>query len=114
MDKLKTVCGVGTAAHAFGARQVVICIASCGRWMSKGVSVPSLTCVVLGSYLQFFDCFGGRFCGVCGASGDTRNECKKRCQEPLKTIQNEAWKDLKVIKNKTMGRFESVLGSSRL
>ena len=42
---------------------------------------------------------------------NTRLECKKRCQESLQIIQNEAWKRLQISKNDTSGRFGDVLGA---
>ena len=46
----KTPCGVDTVALAFGARQAVIRFAICGGWMLEDGSLPSLICIVLGSW----------------------------------------------------------------
>ena len=108
---LKTPCSVDTAAPAFGPRRVVIRFSSCGGWRLEGVSVQSLICMVLGGLLavlgKFLAVFVCTFCDVFGASG-TRNECKKRCLESLKTIQKWAWKRPKITKMWSRG----VLGVS--
>ena len=41
--------------------------------MLEGVLVPSLICMVLGGSWQIFGRFRGRFCDVCGASGEYHN-----------------------------------------
>ena len=41
---------------------------------------------------------------------NARSECKKRCQESLKIIENEAWKDLKIIKKGDRGAIRECLG----
>ena len=45
--------------------------------------------------LESFYCC--RFCDVCGASSG-RNECKKRCLEPLEVIRKLSSKGPKIIK----------------
>ena len=113
--RLKTRCGVYTAAPALGTRRVVIRFASCGGLVVEVVSVSSLNCVVLGDSWRFscrFLYLFRRFYDEWGAFG-ARNQCKKRCPESLRIIKKWIWKSPTFITNETSWRFGGKGGTGR-